>query len=314
MQQDIRVIAHSLWKMISILLFLSVATSARAAEEWERHFTESADGTRIAYYVSGNTSENKVPLLVLSGGPGSDHRYMRVGGSLDALAKSRMVVSFDQRGTSQSGTPKSSPRLIHWAQDVEAVRGAIGVPKVDILGHSFGGIFGMAYAELYGQYIRSMIFVNSTGPSIAATKSILGDVFPDRIGEWQQVRKNLNPRFSAREMRVFTEMEFVNADMGEIYMRAIDTFVYNIEVNNELRLDMAPLDYTETLQTATFPVLIVHGRYDPVIAPSVSWNLHQVIPGSKLEIIEATGHLPFVEKPVEFVRVIEEFLSKINTK
>ncbi|WP_262694744.1 alpha/beta fold hydrolase [Kordiimonas aquimaris] len=299
-------------QVFAVLALVGASMSLRAEDNWVRSFTESADGTRIAYYVSGEANEGDVPLFILSGGPGSDHRYMRVGGSFDVLAKSRMVVSFDQRGTSQSGTARSSPRLIHWAQDVEAVRAAVGAPKIDILGHSFGGIFGMAYAETYSQHIRSMIFVNSTGPSIAATKSILADVFPDRIGEWQQIRKNLPSRFSASEMRVFTEMEFVNADIGEIYIRSIDNFTYNIEVNNELRKDMAVLDFTETLKAAAFPVLIVHGRYDPVIAPSVSWGLHQIIPGSRLEIIEGTGHLPFAEKPREFVDIIDGFLKNID--
>lgn len=309
MLSQLLTLARSLLNKAAILTALVISGPVQAQDDWAQAFAQSNDGTHIAYYSKGTRREGQSPLFIISGGPGSDHRYMRIGGSLDALAKTRQVISFDQRGTSHSGMVTGTPTLAQWADDVEAVRVAAGAPQLDLLGHSFGGIVAMAYADAYAERVNSISFVNSTAPTIADTKSILADVFPDRIQAWQNTRRSLSPRFRARDIRVFTEMEFVNADMSAVFVRAIDNYIYNIEVNNELRRDMASLDYSDTLKTASFPVLIVHGRYDPVIAPSVSWKLHQLIPHSRLTIIEAAGHLPFVEKPVEFVHVVDEFLK-----
>lgn len=294
---------------IMLTLLLAPAACTLQAAEWEGAFTESADGTRIAYYVAGDAASDSIPLLVVSGGPGSDHRYMRVGESFDRLSQDRPVIMFDQRGTSRSGAAASPPRLSQWAEDVEAVRVAVGAPRIHLLGHSFGGIVAMSYAERFSDRIASIIFNNSTASSIAATKSLLREIFPDRIDEWQQTRASLPPRFKAREIAVFTSLEFVDLERLDVFLAAIAEFTYNIEVNNALRTDMASLDFAEVLGALTIPALVLHGRYDPVIAPLTAWELHQQIPGSELVILPATGHLPFAEVPDAFVATVGRFLS-----
>lgn len=216
---------------------------------------------------------------------------------------------FDQRGTSNSGAVTGRPRLVQWADDVEAIRTALGVSSLDLLGHSFGGIVAMAYAEKYCVWVNSIMFVNSTAPSIKATGTILAQVFPDRIEEWQQTRRALSPRFKASEIEVFTSMEFVDLAKGDAFIAAIKDYTYNIEVNNALRLDMTELDYAQSVSSYDFPVLVIHGRYDPVITPATAWQLHKLISGSEIEIMAATGHLPFAERSARFVRRVERFLS-----
>lgn len=282
---------------------------------WRAHETHSADGTRIAYYVAGNLTPGQVagtPLFVVSGGPGSDHRYMRVGGSFDRIAQNRPVVMFDQRGTSRSGPVTGEPRLAQWVEDLEAVRAGVGADKIDVLGHSFGGIFAMAYAERFGDHLQSVIFANSTASSIAETKSILAEVFPDRIEEWRRTRASLPPRFKASAIEILSAMEFVDTRRAEEYINAVADFTYNIEVNNALRRDMADVDFTQVVSSLSIPVLVLHGRYDPVIAPSSAWRLHRQIPGSELVILPATGHLPFAEVPNVFVRTVERFLDQAS--
>ncbi len=293
-----------------------ISASALAQESlWRAFETQSADGTRIAYYVAGNLTPGQVtetPLFVVSGGPGSDHRYMRVGGSFDRIAQKRPVVMFDQRGTSKSGPVTGEPRLAQWVEDLEAVRAALDADKIDVLGHSFGGIFAMAYAERFGNYLHSVTFANSTASSIAETKSVLAEVFPDRIQEWQRTRASLPPRFKASAIEILSAMEFVDTRRAEEYINAVADFTYNIEVNNALRRDMADMDFTRVVSSLSVPVLILHGRYDPVIAPSTAWGLHKQIPGSELVILPATGHLPFAEVPDVFVRTVETFLGRAS--
>jgi len=297
---------------VFLLTFRFPASASQPPENgWVQHKAISADGTSIAYYVKGGAkaANSAAPLLVISGGPGSDHRYMRVGGSFDELSKSRQVVMFDQRGTSNSGAATGTPRLAQWAEDVEAIRSDLEVFQLNLLGHSFGGIVAMAYADAYRDHVKSIIFANSTATSIKETSSILADVFPDRIEQWQQTRRALTPRFKARDIAVFTAMEFVSSSKGDAFMEAIKDYDYNIEVNNALRLDMAELDYSTSASGYEFPTLVVHGRYDPVIAPSTAWQLHQLIPDSEIAILHATGHLPFAESPAAFVERVQRFLA-----
>ena len=295
-----------------LLTLITCWSVAAHAAIWRPFETTSADGTLITYYMAGDMIPGKVPLFVISGGPGSDHRYMRVGGSFDRLSNERPVIMFDQRGTSRSGPVTGAPRLDQWADDVEAVRIASGSDKLHVLGHSFGGIVAMNYAERYGDNIASIVFANSTATSIAETGNILRQVFPDRIDAWVERRAALSPRFKASDIDVFSSMEFVDLERLDEFLFAIKDYTYNIEVNNELRQDMASLDYTPVVGALTVPSLVLHGRYDPVITPQTAFTLHQQIPESELVILSATGHLPFVEVPDVFVATVSDFLARAD--
>ena len=254
-----------------------------------------------------------MPLVAISGGPGSDHRYMRAGGSFDALSRNRPVIMFDQRGTSASGPATGEPRLSQWAEDVEAVRAASGSDRIDLLGHSFGGMVAMAYAEQYPERVRSLILVDSTAPTLADTRALLAEIYPDRIDEWRRTRSALTSRFRAEEMGVFFSMEFVEPGMDEAYLDAVTGLIYSMEINSALRVDLQQVDLTDAMANFRGPALVVHGRFDAVIAPSVAWSLHQLIAGSQIRIMEATGHLPFFERPDRFVGIVEQFLDSIDS-
>lgn len=70
-------------------------------------------------------------------------------------------------------------------------------------------------------------------------------------------------------------------------------------------------DATETLRTVTVPTLIVVGDEDVITPPSEAEIMHSLVPGSRLVRFPHTGHLPPVEMPTEFNRVLAEFLTTL---
>lgn len=69
---------------------------------------------------------------------------------------------------------------------------------------------------------------------------------------------------------------------------------------------MQPYDLTESLTRLQCPTLIIHGVADPM--PMVTAErLKALIPSAQLVKIEQSGHFPFVERPDEFFRAIENF-------
>ena len=276
---------------------------------WIQRTVASTSNATIAYYTRGETKGSTPPLIVISGGPGSDHRYMRIGGAFAKISETRQVVMFDQRGTSKSSGADGAV-FVDWAADVEAVQAAIGAEKVDLLGHSFGGLVAMSYASEHPENIRKLILVDSTAPKLSDNVQLLSDIYPDRIDEWRTTRANLQPQFSAPEISVFFSMEFVDPALAPQYEAAVADYVYNISVNNALRAELGTIDFSDAMAAYEKPALIVHGRHDAVLAPSVAWKLHQLIPNAEIRIIEQSGHLPFVEQPSEFAEIINGFLSE----
>ena len=87
------------------------------------------------------------PLVVVNGGSGFDHTYLRIATVWDTLGKNRRVIFYDQRGDGRSSPlkPGQSCNLADQIADLEALRAHLGFEKRNILGHSWGGYLSMAY-------------------------------------------------------------------------------------------------------------------------------------------------------------------------
>ncbi len=104
------------------------------------------------------------------------------------LARDRQLVFIDERGSGQSQRLEDHNQynLEAMAADVEAVRVALGLGQIDLLGHSFGGILAQEVAIRYPTNIRRLVLA-STGSSAA------------RINEdFRAIKASLDPKLRAR--------------------------------------------------------------------------------------------------------------------
>ena len=115
--------------------------------------------------VAGNLQSGNV-LIAINGGPGLSSHYML---NLEDLAGENFaVVTYDQRGVSRSSAPPMDPSNYTFAKyvdDLEAVRKAVGVEKVHLFGHSWGGLVAMRYAAIYPEQVRSIVLMGSASPA-----------------------------------------------------------------------------------------------------------------------------------------------------
>jgi sigma-B regulation protein RsbQ len=65
----------------------------------------------------------------------------------------------------------------------------------------------------------------------------------------------------------------------------------------------------EKLGKVHVPTLIIWGRDDVLIPLAMGEQLHQGIAGSQMIVIDGTGHIPMVGKPVEFNQAVRKFLN-----
>ncbi|MFE4415177.1 proline iminopeptidase-family hydrolase [Streptomyces sp. NPDC056821] len=125
------------------------------------------EGFTLHTVVSG--SGDRV-LLGLHGGPGGEGGdYL---GPLHRLASSsRKVMTFDQLGTGQSDVPPADYAwtLAAAVADVDAVRRASGADKIDLLGHSWGGMLALQYTLDHPERVGSLVLSNTTGNSARIT-------------------------------------------------------------------------------------------------------------------------------------------------
>src|SRR5713101_9979878 len=123
-----------------------------------------ANGVMI-YYVALGQGE---PLLIVHGGPGASHDYFLP--YLLPLARHNKLIFIDERGSgrSQKLDDASGYTVENMVEDVESVRQALGLGKISLLGHSYGGALAQAYALKYQRNLSHLIL----GSTFASTREL----------------------------------------------------------------------------------------------------------------------------------------------
>jgi proline iminopeptidase len=125
------------------------------------------NGVRLFFDVEGAklvpdgpAMREKPTLLLLHGGPGSDHSLLKPAYS--ALADVAQVVYLDLRGNGRSDAgPKELWTLAQWGDDVRAFCDVLGIADPIVLGVSFGGMVALAYATRHPAHPAKLILIST---------------------------------------------------------------------------------------------------------------------------------------------------------
>lgn len=295
------------------LLLVALAAAGPATSPAEQGASFETGGVTIWYEVRG--SGPGTPLVVVNGGPGFDHSYLHCSACWDRLAKGRRVVFYDQRGNGRSSELKDgqSCSLADQVADLEALRAHLALEKMDLLGHSWGGYLVMAYAARQPGRVAHLLIVDSAAPKIQDTAFLFKYIYPEtqaredalafavELGDGEAI---------AADLKEYMSMLFYTKEAREAFLARSSAFVYRQKVNKAVWGDLQRFDLNPELAKFSFPTLVVSGRYDFNVAPSVAWAIHRAIPGSELALFERSGHLPFCEESETFVSRVEAFLSR----
>jgi len=296
--------------LASALVSMLLAAPLLADEKGQ---TFQADGVTIWYEERGGGSAP--PLVVVNGGPGFDHVYEHLGDAVwDRLAKARKVVFYDQRGNGRSSAlkPGQSCTLADQLADLEALRARLGVEKIDILGHSWGGYLVMAYGARHAAHVRRMVIVDAAAPKWGDTKFLFRDIFPETTARQDafDFADTLGDKGASDEsLKLYLTMLFYSPELRDAAQPVFARSVFTKAVNEAVTADLSRFDLNPELLKFAFPTLVVTGRYDINVAPSVAWKIHKAVPNSTFVVFEKSGHLPFYEEPEAFGKTVETFLA-----
>jgi len=257
--------------------------------------------------IAGDSSAGNV-LIAVNGGPGQSSHYMR---SLEQLAGADFaVVTYDQRGTGGSTEPTAGYGLLAYVADLEAVREAVGVEQVHVLGHSWGGIVTMRYATVHPQHVRSLILMGS-GPPHGQTAQAGQANLGQRIVSLQQQGLIPSPLPTSGAELVLAILPAYFSDPSFEVPAELKETTFHAEANQQTSSSLGTWDMTQEVATLTQPVLLLWGEDDPFGLPMAEAT-KEALSSAQVEfvLLKGCGHY-WQECPGEFFPPVRTFLESL---
>ncbi|MEA2299264.1 MAG: hypothetical protein QOF77_2200 [Solirubrobacteraceae bacterium] len=266
-------------------------------------------GRRIGYRTGGSG-----PLLVLIHGiTNSSKSWEPV---LELLAENFTVLAPDLLGHGTSAKPRGDYSLGAYACLVRDLMIALGHRRATLVGHSLGGGIAMQLAYQFPERVERMVLVSSGGLGQEVSLALRAAALPgaelvlpllasspllDAAGVvgWLLGRIGLRPSSDLAEMGAgFASLNEIETRRAFLHTAraVIDTAGQRVDASGLLYLAEA------------IPALLVWGDRDQIIPLAHGERAHDLMPGSRLEVFEGSGHYPHHHSPVRFARVLRDFV------
>ena len=170
--------------------------------------------------------------------------------------------------------------------------------NIHLLGNSLGGHVALVYILKHPERIKSLTLTGSSG----LFENGMGDSYPKR-GDKEYIRKKTQLTFYDPAMA--TE-ELVN-ECFEITNNRLKVIKIIALAKSAIRNNLG-----EELSQIKQPTCLIWGNNDSITPPFVAREFNKLIPNSELHFIDKCGHAPMMEVPVEFNRILSEFIAKLN--
>ncbi|HSC83902.1 MAG TPA: 3-oxoadipate enol-lactonase [Pseudomonas sp.] len=257
------------------------------------HFL-TGDGVRIAYRSDGAAD---LPVLLLSNSIGTDlHMW---DGQLALLTRRFRVLRYDARGHGASAVPAGPYSLDRLGRDALELLDALGLQRVHVLGLSLGGFVAQWLAIHVPERVERLVLSNTAaylGAAAnweAAIRAVLQA--PDMTETAETFLRNWFPR---------AWLESAESVVEDFRQTLLATRNEGIAGSWAAIRDA---DLRRTIRLIEQPTLVIAGAHDTVTTAAHAEEIAAAIPQARLRVLP-TVHLANVERPQEFVELVQGFL------
>jgi pimeloyl-ACP methyl ester carboxylesterase len=253
----------------------------------------SVDGAEVAYAQQGRLA---LPPLVLLHGWGASHKFWKY--CFSAFSPRWRVIAPDMVGFGLSEKPKRDYGIEALAVWLGKFLDALKLDRVALVGHSMGGTISLTYAMAHPERICKLAVVN---PLVAGATAF-------------------NARTKMCLLPGIRALLFWGSRIAPIRRWVTKDFSYVAKYDDDLSKDLIRGSYQSTfdslisasrtdlrprLGTLAVETLAISTDKDQLVAPDQAG----LVPAHYRELIPETGHIPMIERPAEFNRILNNFLS-----
>ena len=276
--------------------------------DWREHLRQiDVVGARVNYAEMGEGT----PLILVHGLSGCWQNWLE---NIPHFARTHRVVALDLPGFGGSPMPRWELTIPAYGRFVRDFCERLGIGRCSIVGNSMGGFIASEVAITEPERIDDLTLVSAAGITWARARREPAEML-GRVGraaaplmlrfELSAIRR---PRFRHRAFAgVFHDPSALRRELlWENVVPAFQSPGYFDAMRN-----LVGYDIRHRLEEIGVPTLIVGGRNDRVVpVPAALSYKKRIGDNAELVIVDHCGHVPQMERPVRFNRVLEDFLGR----
>jgi pimeloyl-ACP methyl ester carboxylesterase len=256
------------------------------------------------------------PIVLVHGHSGAWQNWLE---QIPVLARRFRVIAPDLPGFGRSPLPRDPITISGYGRIIDELLGKLDVSAAAVVGNSMGGFVGAELAICFPERVERLALVSAAGvarryigfPLRAMDR--FGEPILTRVGPWLEPVEE-----RARRMAVRPGLRRAGFLLLSPHPDKLDPRLFYENVMASGRKPGAPLaaaeiaryDFRDRLSEIACPTLIVWGDKDRIVPPSSADDFARLIPDSRKVVFEDTGHVPMMERPERFNRLIEDFLDE----
>jgi pimeloyl-ACP methyl ester carboxylesterase len=244
------------------------------------------------------------PLLLIAGLASDSRSWGPVAAELSAKYR---VITVDNRGTGRTTPGDAAMSIDAMADDCMALVRHLGLPGVNLSGHSMGGLVAQQCAITCPKLVDRLILV-ATSPRISRRNLAL-------FADWAESRESgMDMRLWFRNIFfwIFSRRFFDDEHAVEVALANARDYPWpqsSAAFTNQVRA-MSAFDCSDRLSEIAAETLVIGGREDLLFPAADCRSLAERIPGAACTMIEGAAHSIHLEQPQAFCRALSGFLDK----
>ena len=270
----------------------------------------------LQYVPEGAVMRERPVVLVMHGGPGSDHTHFMP--DLSPLAEVCQLIYIDDRNCGLSDHFDYKTNSIKQnVEDIEALREYLGLEKVFILGHSYGGMKAQYYVAHHPEHLYGAIIVG-TSPNAAgmSAERVAGHVkeygTPEQYEIWTS-QALIKGEISMEDymMKMLPLYHGKGKFKGQEAYENAKHATYNSDVNQfQFSGELATYDLIPDLKTVDLPCVVIAGEQDYICDVEANREIAEAIPNAEFHVIEGASHEVFADCPEQVFPIITDFIAR----
>lgn len=255
------------------------------------------------------------PIIFLHGGPGGTQEFFLP--HVNPLAQDFRLVLYDQIGCGKSDKDKEDNYSIDSeVENLESLRKALGVEKLNLFGESWGSILALSYAAKYPTKINKIILTAAIGLTKEGYKTFQKEVLK-KLGFTGKIKLGMYSMLNGIKSTVRLSNK-ISELLDPYYVHSLETLktkkkifintVVNKKVAKNIINSYDLIPHIKNIQD--IPILVAQGT-DDILPPRLIERL-LVNHLSKTELVEiqCSGHWTILEQPERMVSITKQFLKK----